>query len=37
MQITGHEVGTVGRLFHKPLALKPVISLEPSDCNLFGH
>jgi len=37
MEITGREVGTVGRLFHKFLALEPVTSLEPSEFNLFGH
>ena len=37
MEITGREVGTVGRLFQKLIALEPVTSLEPNDFSLFGH
>jgi hypothetical protein len=36
-EMAGREVGTVGKLFHKRLALKPVTSLEPGDFNLFWH
>jgi len=37
METTGREIGTVGRLFHKLLALELVTSLEPSEFNLFGN
>jgi len=36
-EMAGRDVGTVGRLFHKLLALKPLTSLESGDFGLFGH